>query len=171
MIRRMLLACGFGVAVLVSVGGLRAAEAPAPAQRLPVPDHLSQQTRSEIKSRMTRHGETMSNLVRSVVLLDRRTIRVLAGRIADEEVIARTDAAGEKKRPLLPSAFFAAQDELSAGARQLAIAAKDGADDKLVAERFAAVARTCVTCHSAYLHGRPEPGPAGPPASDGSKGK
>jgi len=98
-------------------------------------------------------------------LLDRRTIRVLAGRIADEEVIARADSKGEKKRPLLPPAFFAAQDELSASARQLAIAAKDGGEDKLVAERFAAVTRTCVTCHSAYLHGRPEP------AGEGSKGK
>jgi hypothetical protein len=29
---------------------------------------------------------------------------------------------------------------------------------QLLAERFAAVTRTCVTCHSAYLHGRPESG-------------
>jgi hypothetical protein len=169
MIRRLVLSCGFGAAVLAAVSGLGAAEAPPPAQGLPAPDHVSQQTRSEIKARMARHGETMSNLVRSVVLLDRRTIRVLAGRIADEEIIARTDAKGEKKRPLLPPAFFAAQDELSASARQLAIAAKDGGDDKLVAERFAAVTRTCVTCHSAYLHGRPETGP--PPAGESSKGK
>jgi hypothetical protein len=156
MIRRLPLACVFGAVVLAAVGGLGAAEAPAPAQRLPAPDHVSQQTRSEIKGRMARHGETMSNLVRSVVLLDRRTIRVLAVRIADEEVIARTDSVGDKKRPLLPPAFFAAQEELSTSARQLAIAAKDGGDDKVLAERFATVTRTCVTCHSAYLHGRPE---------------
>jgi cytochrome c5 len=165
MIRRLLLACGLGAVALVTAGGLGAVEAPAPAQRLPAPDHVSPETRSEIQGRMSRHGETMSNLVRSVVLLDRRTIRVLAGRIADEEVIARTDSARKRKRSLLPAAFFAAQEELSANARQLATAAKDGGDDKLLAERFAAVTRTCVTCHSAYLHGRPEAGPVAPKTS------
>lgn len=171
LIRRLLLSCAFGAAALAAVGALAAADAPAPAQSLPPPDHVSPETRAEIKGRMARHGETMSNLVRSVILLDRRTIRVLAGRIADEEVIARSAAAGAKKRPLLPRAFFAAQDELSASARQLAIAAKDGGDDKLVAERFAAVTRTCITCHSAYLHGRPEPVPAGSPAGGGTPAK
>jgi hypothetical protein len=113
----------------------------------------------------------MSNLVRSVVLLDRPTIKVLALRIADEEVIARVGAAGQAKRPLLPREFFAAQDELSVSARQLATAAKEGGDDKLLAERFGAVARTCVTCHSAYLHGRPGPQPAGSVPPEGASPK
>jgi hypothetical protein len=97
----------------------------------------------------------MSNLVRSVVLLDRKTTRVLATRIADEEVIARVGSERETKRPPLPRDFFAAQEELSQSARQLAGAAMAGGDDKILAECFAAVTRTCVTCHSAYLHGRP----------------
>jgi hypothetical protein len=161
LIQRLLWGAGVGAAIIAgaSLGG--AAEAPAPAQRLPAPDHLSPQLRTELQARMARHGETMSSLVRSVVLLDRPTIRVLAGRIADEEVIARAGGAGETKRPPLPREFFAAQDDLSASARELAAAAKQGGDDKLIAERFAAVTRTCVTCHSAYLHGRPEVVPAG----------
>lgn len=171
MIRRLLLACGFGAAAFVAASSLGAAESPAPSQRLPAPDHVSQETRSEIKARMTRHGETMSNLVRSVVLLDRPTIRILAGRIADEEVIARTDSARERKRPLLPEEFFTAQADLSANARQLAVAAKQGGDDKVVAERFAAVTRTCVTCHSVYLHGRPEGGTGAPKTGAGSDRK
>jgi hypothetical protein len=132
---------------------------------------VSRETRAEIQARMARHGETMTNLVRSVVLLDRPTIRILAGRIADEEVIARTDAARDQKRPPLPREFFAAQDELSRSARQLALAAKDGGDDKLVAERFAAVTHTCVTCHSAYLHGQAEAGTARPKGGEGTKDK
>ena len=56
---------------------------------------------------------------------------------------------------------FAAQDELSAGARQLAAAAVAGGDDKVLAERFAVVTHSCVTCHSAYLHGRPDLGALG----------
>jgi hypothetical protein len=118
---------------------------------------------------MARHGETMSNLVRSVVLLDRPAIRILAVRIADEEVIAGGGAPPDPKRPLLPREFFAAQQELSTSARQLAVAAKEGGDDKVVAERFAAVTKTCVTCHSAYLHGRPDAAVgAGPKATGGA---
>jgi len=103
--------------------------------------------------------------------LDRPTIRILAGRIADEEVIARVGAAGASKRPPLPREFFVAQDELSVNARQLAVAAKEGGDDRSIAERFAAVTRTCVTCHSAYLHGRPDAGPAAAKANEGASRK
>ena len=123
------------------------------------PDHVTPELQAEVKARMARHGETMSTLVRSVVLLDWNTVNVLATRIADEELIARVGS--EPKRPPLPRDFFAAQDELSQSARQLAAAAVAGKDDKLLADRFAAVTRTCITCHSAYLHGRPGPGPWG----------
>ena len=154
LMRRLGIASGL-VALLV-VAGARTAGSVAPAQRLPNPDHVTPELQAEVKARMARHGETMSTLVRSVVLLDRNTINVLATRIADEELIARVGS--EPKRPPLPRDFFAAQDELSQSARQLAAAAVAGKDDKLLADRFAAVTRTCITCHSAYLHGRPGPG-------------
>jgi len=152
------------LAALCVVPGVRAAEAPAPAQRLPVPEHITPDTRAEVKARMARHGETMSNLVRSVVLLDRPTIRILATRIADEEVIARVG--NGEKRPSLPPDVFAVQDELTASARQLAAAAIAGGDDKILAERFAAVTHTCIACHSAYLHGRPDLGASAPKGKD-----
>ena len=62
--------------------------------------------------------------------------------------------------PLSPSAQRV-QDALAAAARQLAAAAVDGGDDKVLAERFAMLTRTCVGCHSTYLHDRPAP-PADP---------
>jgi hypothetical protein len=158
-------AFGLGALLLVAVAHA-APDAPVPAQRLPAPEHVTPDARAEVKARMARHGETMSNLVRAVVLLDRPTIRLLATRIADEEVIARVGSTGEQKRPALPRDFFAAQDELSAGARQLAAAAVAGGDDKALAERFAGVTHSCVTCHSAYLHGRPDLGALGPKAKD-----
>jgi hypothetical protein len=143
---------------LLLVPGARAAPPPVPAQHLPVPEHVTPDTRPEMRARMARHGETMSNLVRSVVLLDRPIIRILATRIADEEVIARVGSGREQRRPPVPRDVLLAQDELSGSARQLAAAAVEGGDDKILAERFAAVTKTCVTCHSAYLHGRiPEP--------------
>jgi len=157
----------FGLAALLLVAVAHAAsDAPVAAQRLPAPEHVTPDARAEVKARMARHGETMSNLVRAVVLLDRPTIRILATRIADEEVIARVGSAREQQRLALPREFFAAQDELSAGARQLAAAAVAGGDDKILAERFATVTRTCVTCHSAYLHGRPDIGALAPKAKD-----
>ena len=149
--------------VLLSVPGLAAApKPPVPAQTLPAPAHVSAQTRQELKARMGQHGTSMQNLVRAVVLLDRPTIRVLATRIADEEIIARTASTREGPRPLLPPKFFTEQDDLGAIARQLAAAAVDGGDDKTLADRFSALTRTCVSCHSTYLRDRPEALPAAP---------
>lgn len=149
--------------VLLAVAGARATgEAPAPAQRLPAPEHVSPEARAELGARMGRHAETMSNLIRSVVLLDRPTIRALASRIADDEAIARTNRAVlEKRKLILPPEFFVEQGALDAAARELAaVAAGNGNDDEL-ADRFSALTRTCIGCHSVYLHGRPAPRPFG----------
>ncbi len=166
------------MAAMLSVAGAAAApKPPAPAQRLPAPEHLDPKARQDIKARMGQHATTMQNLIRSVILLDRPTIRVMAGRIADEEVVARTGAKGDKQAPALPAKFFAEQDALTSAARQLAAAAVDGGDDKVLGERFATLTRTCVGCHSTYLHDRPEaPAPdpkakgpvAPPPAAPGA---
>ena len=130
-----------------------------PAVRLPEPENLSAATRAEVRGRMTRHGNAMSNLVQAVVLLDRPTIVILAGRIADEEVVARSEAEGTKKlKARLPKGFFTEQDALRTAARELATAAAHGASDDVTADRFATVAHTCVACHSSYLHGHAEGG-------------
>jgi cytochrome c553 len=164
--------------VLLSVrGSVAAPRAPAPARRLPAPEHVSPQTRQEIRARMSLHGATMQNLVRAVVLLDRPTIRLLANRIADEEIVARAGKTPDVQRPPLPPRFFLEQDELAATARQLAAAAVDGGEDAALADRFAALTRTCVGCHSAYLHDQPDTQPqpadtgggAGPPPSPGGR--
>ena len=150
------------VVLLAAPGVLVAGSVLRTAQRLPAPEHVPSETRAEVRARMGRHGETMSNLVRSVVLLDRPTIRGLATRIADEEMIALTDKAIRDKRRLnLPQEFFAEQSSLSAAARALAAAA-EAADDAALADQFSALTRTCVGCHSVYLHGRPTPQPPAP---------
>jgi hypothetical protein len=146
--------------ILVSGAGAGAAPAPPAARRLPSPEHVDPQTQREVKARMGQHGTTMEGLVRAVIVLDRPTIRVLASRIADEEVVARAGGARDKQRSSLPAQFFAQQDELAIFARQLAAAAHDGGDDKVLAEHFSAVMRTCVGCHSTYLHDRPGAQPA-----------
>jgi hypothetical protein len=162
---------------LVSVSGAIAAPAatprpPAPtaARRLPAPEHVDTETQREVKARMGQHGSTMEALVRAVIVLDRPTIRVLATRIADEEVAARAGGARDKQRSSLPAQFFAQQDELAIFARQLAVAAHDGGDDKVLAEHFSAVMRTCVGCHSTYLHDRPGAQPGEPKGTAGAPG-
>jgi cytochrome c556 len=106
---------------------------------------------------MGRHGNTMSNLVRALVLLDRPTIATLAIRIADEEVVARVEGGGaDKLKVLLPKEFFVEESSLQTSARDLATAAANKEADSVMAERFATVAKTCVACHSIYLHSPPE---------------
>jgi hypothetical protein len=150
------------LAVLFLSFGRHAAEgARAAGKGLPAPEHVSVDAQNELRARMGRHGSTMSQLLRAVVLLDRPTVRVLAGRIADDDLIA---SLAERRRLPLPKELFLEQSALSAAARDLAAAAVDGSDDRVLADRFSAVTRTCVTCHSGYLHGRPElrPSPGAP---------
>ena len=134
------------------------------ARHLAAPQYVTANTRAELAARMGRHAEVMSNLVRAVVLLDRPTIRMLANRIADEEVVARADKSAPERMPLnLPPEFLQEQTALATAARQLA-GATDSEDDQVLAQRFSAVTTTCVGCHSVYLHGRPGPQPLAPGA-------
>ena len=159
--KRWVLPCGAVLIGAIAGGWLPPAAVGAnerPLQRLPAPQNVSAQLQLEIKGRMTRHGATMSNLVKAVVLLDRPTIRILAGRIADEEIVARVGAAsGGSKAVALPSQFWKEQDALRAAAQELAVAALPAGEDEALADRFSTVTRTCVACHSAYLHGNVEP--------------
>lgn len=141
---------------IVIPGVAIAASAPQVATKLPPPDHVSAETRAELRSRMGFHGQTMSSLVQAVVLLDRPSIRVLATRIADTEVVARTEEVSRAHRTLaLPERYFLEQKHLAEAARNLAVTAAGDGDDAALADRFAALTRTCVGCHSAYLHGTP----------------
>jgi hypothetical protein len=155
----IILATAFAAIAVVdsaAFGGPTAVAAPSrpAAVRLPAPEHLSAATRAEVHSRMNRHGNTMSSLVKALILLDRPTIANLAGRIADEEVVARADGGGpDKLRLLLPKDFFAQESTLQSSARDLAAAAINKEPDSVLADRFANVAKTCVSCHSIYLGG------------------
>jgi cytochrome c556 len=174
------LAVGMLVA-LASAGvmlAVRSTLAAAPAEprlprTLPAPEHVSAQARAEIRARMGRHGVTMSSLVQAVVLLDRPSIRALATRIAEEEIAARVAAPTKSGQPLpLSPRFFSELDALRDSAQRLAAAASAPPrtnlqdDDRELGDRFAALAKTCVGCHSAYLRGgfEPEP-PSAPPGA------
>jgi hypothetical protein len=142
--------------VLGLAGFSRATVQKSPLLHLLPPENVAASTRSELRGRMTRHGNTMSTLVKAVVLIDRPTITTMAERIADEELLARADSQGfDPWRPLLPKGFFIEQDALRSSARSLAQAAVQGDPDSVLAERFGALTATCVRCHGAYLHDLP----------------
>jgi hypothetical protein len=127
-----------------------------PLLHLLPPENITATTRADLRALMSRHGSSMSTLVRAVVLLDRPTIGSMAQRIADDEFLARGESAGlDRWRPLLPKEFFVEQDALRASANELARAASQGEPDSALADRFSTLTRTCVRCHTAYLHDLP----------------
>jgi hypothetical protein len=149
------------IALVVSLLGLagfsQATGRPkGPLLHLLPPENVAASTRADLRERMSRHGNSMSSLVRAVVLLDRPTVKTMAQRIADEELLARGESAGfDPWRPLLPKDFFVEQDALRAAAHELAQAAAQDEPDGVLADRFGALTRTCVRCHSSYLHDLP----------------
>ncbi|HEX2659101.1 MAG TPA: hypothetical protein VHU40_12550, partial [Polyangia bacterium] len=69
-----------GVALIIGALGLTAvalAADKAPLRRLPAPEKANPTARAAIRDRMARHGNTMTNLMKAVVLLDRPTISTL----------------------------------------------------------------------------------------------
>src|SRR3954471_15920816 len=136
---------GLLAGVLGLAGAALAADKPAhraePAGSRATDDKVSDAARAELRARMGQHGNTMSTLVRAVVLLDRPTVTTLAGRIADAEVVARVEAGGKGSPPtLLPKDFFLEEDRLRDAARDLAAAAAHREPDAVLADRFAALA-------------------------------
>lgn len=156
-----LAAVALGAAACASAPSTPPAAAPtAPAARaprqplegeLPARESLPPEAREALVLRMARHGEVMTFLLASVVFLSYDDARSLAIEIVEEPKLGRP-APGERDtlNALLPEPFFEYQDQLAIHAADLAAAAQDRHDEKLVAA-FGAVARTCVACHAAYL--------------------
>ena len=130
-------------------GGQRTSREGAPGQ-VPSP------ARIKLSARMTRHGKVMEELVRAVVLLDRPRVEALARRIANDESLSVSSSSIEERRQrTLPPEVVVEQTRLGDVARRLsAAAAADSGDDDDLATRFAALTRTCVSCHSVFLRSR-----------------
>jgi hypothetical protein len=106
---------------------------------------------SVLKTKMGQHDLQMRELMTRVVLLDDDGVARAAGAIFDEPSLARP-ILGDELNALLPGRFFALQDDLRNHARLLVIASSHH-DRAAVADEFAALSKTCVTCHDVYLRG------------------
>jgi cytochrome c' len=127
-------------------------------ERLAEPASIPAIARQILRTKMNRHDMQMRTLMSRVVLLDDDGVARAAGEIFDEPAVARP-VAGDELNGLLPARFFALQDELKSRARRL-VAASTNRDHAAMADEFAALARSCVSCHQVYLHGDDTPGPA-----------
>jgi hypothetical protein len=128
------------------------AVAQAPKRELPERNELPMVIRETLSASMERHGEELSFLLVSVVLLDYADAERLAQLIADEPKLGRPHPdEKETLNALLPSSFFVHQDRLTDRATALALAAREK-NDATLGTAFGALAETCVGCHSTYLH-------------------
>jgi hypothetical protein len=128
------------------------ATAQAAKRELAERSELPMVIRETLRASMERHGEELSFLLVSVVLLDYAAAERLAQLIADEPKLGRPHPTEKDTlNALLPASFFVHQDQLTERARGLSLAAREKDDAKL-GKAFGALAETCVGCHSTYLH-------------------
>ncbi|MBX5483108.1 MAG: cytochrome c [Myxococcaceae bacterium] len=101
--------------------------------------------------RLRRHREQMSQLQRTVALLEYDAVADAAHAIQDEPPIARPeeDAPSEDPRASFPPAFFELQDVLHAHVRELGLAAR-ARDDRRLGQAYGRIAETCVRCHALF---------------------
>jgi len=133
---------------------LRPTRSISPGPELATPQRIPPAVGEIIRSKMRRHGEQMKTLVSRVVVLDYDGTARVAGEIFDEPALARP-IAGDELNGLLPARFFDLQDAIRAQARVMVGAAAQR-NSKAVADSFAALAKSCIGCHDAYVSGSPE---------------
>ncbi len=131
-------------------GATVATESPArPALSLRERGSLPAEARTLLHRRMERHGNDMTLLVMSVVLLSDDGVDSLATNIAREPILSRATEP-DSLNARLPPLFFDLQDDLRSHAKSLAEAARSH-DRAQSMKAFNELTATCVACHSAYL--------------------
>jgi hypothetical protein len=114
------------------------------------PEPLSPVARELLKARMASHARDMGELVSAIMLLDYPSISRHGDAIAADVNLSRpvTGDATELNSSL-PEKFFVRQDDLKAGARALAAAAR-ALDPYQVAAAYGKLSEACVRCHADY---------------------
>jgi cytochrome c556 len=129
------------------------ARAVAAPERVNPPEPLSPAAREILKTRMASHARDMADLVSSIMVLDYGRIVQTGEAIAADVNLSRPISQDATElNATLPEKFFVRQDQLRAGAKALADAAR-ARDPNRVAREYGALSEGCVRCHSDY---RPE---------------
>jgi cytochrome c556 len=133
------------------------AQAVASPDRAAPPEPLSPAARQILKVRMASHARDMGDLVSAIMVLDYARIVSKADSIASDVNLSRPISRDATElNASLPEKFFVRQDELRAGARLLAAAARD-LDPYRVANAYGRLSEGCVRCHADYRPSTPSP--------------
>jgi cytochrome c556 len=126
------------------------AQALAPPERADPPEPLSPAAREILKKRMASHARDMGDLVSAIMVLDYARISQNADSIASDVNLSRPISGDATElNSSLPEKFFVRQDELRAGARALAAAARE-LDPYKVANAYGRLSEGCVRCHADF---------------------
>src|SRR5262245_51703134 len=121
----------------------------APDRAVP-PEPLSPAAREMLKTRMASHARDMGDLVSAIMILDYARIDSKADSIASDVNLSRPISRDATElNASLPEKFFVRQDELRAGARALAAAARD-LNPYRVANAYGRLSQGCVSCNADY---------------------
>lgn len=143
------------VLLMLTLSCAHAEPTPPKEPGLAEPTWLPEEARALLSSRMERHGEDMTFLLPSVVLLNYRWAEGLTERIAAEPRLARPGVGdADSLNARLPKRFFELQDEVKARALEVSAAAQ-ARDEARLARTFGELTQTCVACHALYLQGPP----------------
>ncbi len=126
----------------------------APERRLPIADRVPETARAALATQMHSHARGMMELVSTATVLDYDGVSASVQRLLAEPRVARPlSGDATEMNAQLPARFFALQDELRVNLQGVARAAAAHDPDAL-ADSFAAVSKTCIRCHGAYVAGR-----------------
>ncbi len=104
---------------------------------------------------MTQHGDSMNDLLWSVLFLDYDSALSAGMSIVEGPRLSRIhtgDASVLNNR--IPPIFFDLQDELVDRTKKLLVAAKNK-DIQALGRSYGKITETCVRCHDAYLQAPP----------------
>jgi len=129
------------------------AQAIAAPDRATPPEPLSPAARDILKARMASHARDMGDLVSAIMVLDYPRIARSADSIASDVNLSRpVTGDATELNSALPEKFFVRQDQLRAGARSLADAAR-AMDPYRVANEYGRLSEGCVRCHADFRPG------------------
>ncbi len=122
--------------------------APLRSHRLEPAGDISDEARTYLDRRMRDHGETATDLLFSVVLLDYDGSARIATRIASDTEQTPAYVEGEALlRREFPETFFDLEATLKADALRLVTAAAQS-DAEAMAREYSTMVNSCVECHS-----------------------
>lgn len=144
--------CVVGALAVAACAAAPGRPAPATRARLAEPERLSGVARSLVRERMARHGEQMTWLVLSTVLLDYSLAEETAHDVVAEPRLAKPTAwGGDTVNAALPARFLALDDEMARRA-QVVLTAARASDHEGLRRAVGGLTETCVACHASYLH-------------------